>query len=166
MMRRILIAGTISLSVLSWTTDVRAGVYTDDLAKCMVKGSSEEDLNTLMQWLFAAMSVNPAIKSMTNVTAAQRETYSRSGATLLERLVLKDCHAEAVSAFKYEGAHALEGSFQILGGVAGRGLMSAPSTAAELQRFAKFLDEDKWKALGREAGITQPEAPAKPTPKS
>ncbi len=149
-------------AAMAFGTATTAGVYTDDLSRCLVKSSTQSDNTALMQWMFAAMSVNPAITSMTSVTPAQREKYDRSAAALIERLLLKDCRKETLEAVKYEGEKAIEASFSVLGQVAARGLMSDPGTMAGMQNLTTYLDKDKWIALGKEAGTAPSDAkPAK-----
>jgi hypothetical protein len=150
----------ISLAALAYSENAVAGLYSDDLSRCLVKSSSQEDNNTLMRWLFSAMAVNPAITSLTSITPAQHDAFNKAGAELFERLVLKDCRTEAVTAFRYEGADTLGTSFRVLGEVAGRGLMSEGAASKELGRVATYLHQDQWEALGKEAGTYQ--GPVKP----
>lgn len=133
-----------------------AGVYSDDLGKCLVASSSPKDQVVLMRWLFSAFSANPNLKPMVASTAEQREGYNKDAAVLLQRLLLEDCRKEAVAALKNEGASALESSFAILGQVAARGVMSDPAAQAEMGRMATFMDATKMEALAAEAGIGAP----------
>ena len=54
-----------------------AGPYGDDLARCLVRSTSPEDQTTLIQWMFAISSLNPAVKRLTSVTDAQRSDLNR-----------------------------------------------------------------------------------------
>jgi hypothetical protein len=138
-----------------------AGAYTDDLGKCLVRSSSEADRTVLMQWMFSALSANPAVSSLASISEAQREAFNKAAADLLERLVLRDCRQTATEAVKYEGPKALEASFSVLGEVAARGLMADPKAAAELQKLGGHLDHEAWAAFGKEAGMPGPATPAK-----
>ncbi|SRR5579883_2632699 len=80
-----------------------AGVYADDLTKCLVKSSNSEDHLIMIRWMFSAVTQHPALQSMSNVTPAQRDTYDKNMATLTERLVFGDCRKEALAGLKYEG---------------------------------------------------------------
>lgn len=152
-MNRKTIATLLLAASLGAATTARAGIYTDDLSRCLVASSSTEDNDVLMRWLFSAMTVNPAVKSLTTLSAEQRDTYSRQGAALVQRLVTGDCHKETVAALKYEGLAAFAESFRVLGGVAARGLMSEPTTQAQFSGFTRYFDQAKWNALGEEAGL-------------
>lgn len=133
-----------------------AGVYSDDFARCLVSAASPQDQTTLMQWMFAAVSTNPAFQSMVKLTDADRENYDKQVAGLFQRLVLKDCRAQAVTALKYEGETAMLTGFQTLGQVAGRSLMGSPAASAELAKVTKYLDISQFQALGKEAGEGAP----------
>ena len=44
-----------------------AGPFTDEMSRCIVKKTSESDKTLFIQWLFAAMSSHPGVKSMPNI---------------------------------------------------------------------------------------------------
>jgi hypothetical protein len=135
-----------------------AGVYADDLGKCLAESSSPQDRAALVQWMFSGLSMNPAVKPMTDLTPQQRDTYNREAASVFERLLVRDCHSQAVKALKYEGNTAFQGGFEVLGRVAATTMMSEPAAAAELQRFISYMDMSKVTGLLAEAGV--PTAPA------
>jgi hypothetical protein len=141
-----------------------AGVYSDDLSKCLVRSANAEDRASLMQWFFAALSTNPTVNSLSSVTNDQRLALGRKGAALIERLVMVDCHKETVEALKYEGTGVFETSFRVLGEVAARGLMSDPATQAEIGKLGSYVDKKKWSDLAKEAGVpTLAPAPGVPS---
>ena len=140
-----------------------AGVYTDDMTKCLVRSSSDADNKAFVQWVFAALSANPAVKPLTVVNEAQRAQYAKASVGIMERLLTQDCRKETVMALKVEGQSAIEGSFNVVGQVAFRSLLSDPATMAEFVRLGGYADKAKWEALAKEAGV--PSAPAAPPPK-
>jgi hypothetical protein len=139
-----------------------AGIYADDLTKCLVKNASEKDKVTFVRWFFAALSANPEVKDMVSLSPAQREQNNRNVAALFQRLVLSDCRSESANAIKYEGEASLQGSFGVLGEVASRDLMSHPDVMREMEQMATFVDEEKFRALMTEAGVPAQKAPAQP----
>jgi hypothetical protein len=149
----VLIAGLYS-SVAS------AGIYTDDLSKCLVKSANPDDQILLVQWMFSAFSLHPAVEPLVTLSPQQRDLLNRKSAELLQRLLLEDCRNETVAALKYEGPGAMEAGFKTLGEVAGRGLMTDPRVAQALQGLASYLDRDKLNELARAAGLLQQTAPA------
>lgn len=137
-----------------------AGVYSDDLAKCLVKAASPADVSVFMVWLFSAMTLQPDVAPYSSMTDAQRDAAAKKAAELLQRLMTEDCRKETVAAVKFEGPASIETGFNVFGQVAGRGLFSNPSVAAGMGRMQAYFDVSKLEALGREAGIApEPQKP-------
>ena len=151
------------LAVLSAAaTSAQAGVYTDDLTKCLVKSTSPTDQTDFVAWVYAALSEHPAVASYSTLTAPERDRLSKQVANLYLRLMTVDCRTETVTALKYEGNSAIEASFSVVGQVAFRNLMSDPKVAAGMQRMGSFVDTTKFTELAKEAGILTNEAATKP----
>jgi len=131
-----------------------AGVYTDDLSKCLVKFSSVADQSVLVQWMFVTLSLNPAVTPLSSITPKQRDMLNQQAAALYQRLSFNDCRNETIDALKYEGIGVMEASFSVLGQVAARGLMSDPKVTSGMQDFEAFFEKDKWIQLFRAAGLT------------
>ena len=134
-----------SLTVLSESAE--AGPYSDELAKCLVKSTTDADKNYLVKWLFAAAALHPAVKSIASVTDAERNELNKNAAKLFERLMTESCKSETQDALKYEGPTTLQASFEVLGQVAGRGLLSDPTVAKSMADFANYLDKQKFDKL-------------------
>jgi hypothetical protein len=132
----------------------QAGVYTDDLSKCLVKATSTNDRVVLVRWMFATLALHPAVRSFVSVPDAQRDTATKAAAGLFTRLLTADCRKESVNALKYEGVAAIGASFQVLGQVASRDLMSDPNVAKGMRQLGADIDSDqKLKDLLKDAGI-------------
>lgn len=144
-------AATAMLALCAPASFANAGIYTDDLAKCLVKSTSADDQTALVVWIYGGLSLHPAIKAYSNMTEAQHEEVLKRAGHLFERLLTADCRAEAVSALKYEGASAFENSFKVLGEVAMRNLMGDPHVGGGLD-IQKYVDMSKIEQLGKEAG--------------
>lgn len=142
------IAAAALTPALAW-----AGPYSDDLGKCLIASTSPSDHTVLVRWMFSAASANPDLKPLSKVTDADREVYNKAVVDLFQRLVFKDCRTETVAALKYEGPAAFQTSFQLLGQVAGRGLLSEPHSMAEITKLQGLFDKSQAEALAREAGI-------------
>ena len=131
-----------------------AGVYTDDLSKCLVKSTSTNDRVVLVRWMFATLSLHPAVRSFVSVPDQQRDDATKAAAGLFTRLLTADCRKESVNALKYEGATAIGASFQVLGQVASRDLMTDPNVSKGMQQLGADIDNDqKLKDLLKDAGI-------------
>jgi hypothetical protein len=120
-----------------------AGVYSDDLGKCLVTASSPQDKQQLVQWIFFAISLNPTIKPYANITPEQREATDKQIARVFEKLLGESCVNEAKAAMKYEGASAFSESFRLLGQVAGREMFSSAEVAAGTENFTNHIDVKK-----------------------
>jgi hypothetical protein len=132
----------------------QAGVYTDDLSKCLVKSTNTNDRVVLVQWMFAMLTLHPAVRSFVSVPDAQRDTATKTAAALFGRLLTADCRKESVNALKYEGVSAIGASFQVLGQVASRDLMTDPNVAKGMKQLGTDLDSDqKLKDLLKDAGV-------------
>ncbi|HEV2530597.1 hypothetical protein [Phenylobacterium sp.] len=155
-MKRMILMGALAAAIAA-PGIASAGVYTDDMTKCLVSSATPADNEALVKWVFAALSSHPAVKPMTTVTQAQREAYSRGAVKIMERLLLQDCRKQSIMAMKVEGSSAIETSFGVLGQVAFRGLMTDPGTMAQIAGLATYMDRPAWEALMKEAGL--PTAP-------
>ena len=87
----------------------QAGIYSDALGKCLVTKTSDQDKAAFVRWIFTSLSTSPTVKDVGNVSARQHDEIDLNTAHLVDRLILTDCHKEAVEAMKYEEAqrHAL-----------------------------------------------------------
>ena len=143
-MKRIAIFVGVALSLAGLPSDrAVAGVYSDELAKCLVRSTTDADKTYLMRWLFASMAVHPAVRSITSVSDAERTELNKNAAKLFERLITETCKTQTQEAVKYEGPATLQSSFEVLGQVAGRGLMSDPGVSKSMAEFANYLDKQK-----------------------
>jgi hypothetical protein len=137
-------------------TPASADIYADDLSRCLVRSTSAEDRIAFTQWMFSAMSTNPNVAGLANVTTEQRASYSRTTALLMQRLLLEDCRAETIAAIRYEGEATIATSFEVVGRVAMTELMNDPAVAAELNGLGDSLDEARWEELMAEISPGRP----------
>lgn len=130
-----------------------AGVFTDDLSRCIIGKTSDADKVELMRWMFSSVTRDPALASMTTLTQAERDKINKSTAQLYDRLILVDCRSAAIAAIKNEGIEALHESGKALGAAAATKMFSSPAGQAELEKYSDFMDKEGWQALGAEAGV-------------
>jgi len=124
-----------------------AGVYTDDLTRCLVEKSTPEDKTSLVQWIFVAMSRHPSVSSLTRITTDDMEKYNKVAGELFMRLLTETCVEPSKKAIKYEGAAAIQSAFQVLGQVAAGDLFQNPEVATVMGGLDKYLDAEKLKTL-------------------
>ena len=124
-----------------------AGIYTDDLARCLVENTSSADRATLVRWIFVALAHHPAVSSLTTLNPADVDDSNRDAGALFMRLVTESCAQPTRDAVRYEGPASIEQSFNTLGQVAGRDLMSHPDVGKVLAGLEAHLDKQKLEAL-------------------
>jgi len=144
------------LAVGVGATAGQAGLYQDDLSRCLGSAAKPEDRTMLLRWVFAAMASNPKIKDMSQVSADQAKSLSVNAAGLMQRLMLTDCHRQTVEAIKYEGAGAIQQAFGTLGQIAMADLMREDASNAYMSDLTNHLDKPQWEALMAEAGVKAP----------
>ncbi len=154
-MRRLITCAALA-GALAVPSLASAGVYADDMSKCLVRSTNEADQTQLVGWLFAAISSHPSVKPMTNLTDAQRDAAVQRAGSLMQRLMLVDCRKQTVDALKYEGTGSIGQAFGVLGQAAMRGLMSDPGVAEGMAGLGKAIDEAKFAEMLKEAGISSP----------
>ncbi|MFO1408279.1 MAG: hypothetical protein U1F08_12235 [Steroidobacteraceae bacterium] len=127
-------------------TGARAGVYADDLGKCLVSSTTEADRALMARWIFASMSLNKEIARYVNMSAEVREGLNRDTAALYMRLMTESCRTQTRDAAKYEGAAAISAGFGLLGQIAAQGLFADPAVTAGVAQLDKYYDPEKLKA--------------------
>lgn len=64
------------------TTPAMAGIYTDDLSRCLVDKTSTEDKSVLVQWIFVAMAQHPSVVPLTKITPADVDRDNKAAGEL------------------------------------------------------------------------------------
>ena len=131
-----------------------ASVFTDDLARCLVRATTSGDRQTIMRTIFFAAAANPALAGLTSISAEQRHEGLRAAAAIYDRLMLDDCRAETIEVLRNDGPASLELAFQTLGQLAAREMINSPEGAAVLNQLTGLMDTARLEAMAREAGIT------------
>ncbi len=126
---------------------LHAGPYADDLAKCLVSATTARDKTDLVRWIFANAALHPEVRSISAVTPEQRMDINRLNGALLERLLTDSCRRQLQDAVKYEGQRTIELSFQVLGQVAMRELMSDAAVGRGFAEMDRYVNAEKLKAV-------------------
>jgi hypothetical protein len=124
-----------------------AGPFADDMAKCLVNSTSAEDRTVLVKWMFGLITLHPDLTAMSSVSSKQREELSKNVGALFQRLLLESCRSQTKQALQNEGPETIQSAFQVLGQVATRGLFTDPHVMGGLKDLAKYVDDEKFKAL-------------------
>lgn len=150
MKSRFLAAAAAACALSALSSPASAGIYTDDLTRCLVRATTPEDKITLVHWIFSAMSASTHVAPLTTITDADREKSAQDMARLTERLVLVDCRREASEALRYEGAQAFPDSFGVLGETAMVQLMNDPAVNAAMARLNTYINDAKWASFAEQ----------------
>jgi hypothetical protein len=148
MKMKYVVASVIGLMAYSLTAN--AGLYTDDLSRCMVEKTSKEDRAALVRWMFVAAAAHPAVAPIAKVSTEQQDGANKAIGELFTRLLTGSCKEKAKSAIAYEGGAAIQMSFQVLGQVAGAELFQSPEVARVMAGLEKHVDKKKLDALGKQ----------------
>jgi hypothetical protein len=143
-------SAVVVLTWLSVPAAARASVFSDDLGKCMVESTSQADRNAMVRWMFASVAKHPAMKDVVAVSPEQIDAANKVMAELMMRLLTKDCREQAKAALRADGPVAMQGSFQLLGQVAGREMFTDPEVGKSIAGLSRHLDEAQLKALVQE----------------
>ena len=133
--------------VAGFTSMAHAGIYADDMSRCLVSHTSAKDKTDLVRWIFGVSALHPDLKDVASVSEPQREAMNRNIAKLLERLLTVSCRKQTEEAIRYEGGAAMQTSFQVLGQVAMQELMSNPVVSNGFAAYSKYLDKAKFDEL-------------------
>jgi len=139
----------VAVVLLAMMSPAMAGVYTDDLSRCLVEKSTPGDKSILVQWIFMAIAHHPSVASLAKVTPQDADALNKKAADLFMRLLTETCEDSTKKAVQYEGSVAIQQAFQVLGQVASRELMSAPEVAAIIGGLEKHLDPKKLESLAK-----------------
>lgn len=124
-----------------------AGLYTDDLSRCLVEKSTKEDKATLVNWVVAAITQHPSVAVVGKTSAADLEKVNTAAGALFMRLLTESCVEQTKKALKYEGPSAMQTSFGVLGQVATADIFGDANVQSVLSRLESHMDKKKLEAL-------------------
>ena len=148
-MRILVLLGVLFLGV---SVPSRAGVFGDDLTRCLVDSSTHDDRVQLVRWIVVAMAQHPLVASMSKVKVEQIDQSNKEVAALFMRLLTDTCKDKAKAAIKAEGAAAIQLSFQVLGQVAAGEIFADKAVVDVMSGVDKYIDNEKLKELGGGVG--------------
>ena len=124
-----------------------AGVYSDDLGKCIVERTSPEDKLLVVQAVYAAMSKHPEIVSFSRISRQDDAKFKKEFARIFTDLIVDSCRSEAKLAFRYEGEYAFQQAFELLGQVAMVELMQNPRVSNYFEQLGNEIDASKFEGV-------------------
>jgi hypothetical protein len=115
-----MVRALVAIALLS-ATPAMAGIYTDDLSRCLVE----------------------------KITPADVDRHNKAAGALLMRLLTESCVATSKKAVKYEGGAALQTSFSVLGQAAAGEIFANPDVLKIMGGLEQYLDKEKLEALSK-----------------
>lgn len=138
---------SITVVLISVCAPAMAGEYQDKLSTCLAQSATQDDKDALVRWIFVAMSAHPLTEDLAKIPVDQRESITRKGGAVFEKLMTESCGAETIGTIKYEGTEAFGLAFEVLGSSAMEGLMSHPNVDKVIAELASYVDESKLEKL-------------------
>src|SRR5690242_19661575 len=83
-----------SLLAAAMMSPARAGIYTDDLSKCLVNSTSDQQKSILVQWVFAIAARHPSVKPLSSVSDTKRDCLNKGVADLFTVLLTQTCRKD------------------------------------------------------------------------
>ena len=126
---------------------LNAGVFTNELIKCMVKNTNNKELKLLKTWIYFAFSQDEDLKKYSKISKKEEERVNKLMANYVTDLLTNRCKKEYNLAIKNDGTRAISDSFEYLGRIAGVQIMSNPNVVIFIQKFSNYIDLNKFKDI-------------------
>lgn len=120
-----------------------AGTHTDALSRCLVNSTSTQDKVNLMRWIMVSVAQHPNLKNNLTVNQTQLIILTKNTASIFERLLTVSCVKPMQQVLKYEGNAALRNSFETLGEVVTKDLISDPKVTQALGDYYQYINKNK-----------------------
>jgi hypothetical protein len=145
MMTREILVAAVALWSIGCGATARAQA-TDPLGICLATHANAQDRAALVRWVFAAMARSAAVRDMVEVSEAKRAEATRGAAAIVERLLTRDCRAEAVMKLR-TSPNTMQRSFTELGARATQDLLRDPAVIASFAGILQHVDMAAFGAL-------------------
>lgn len=125
----------------------RTSSYAETLATCLIHATTPADRKVALRWAFATMALDPAVASLSAVTAAQRDVINQQAGTLVTDLLVQSCSQPVQQALMFEGPPAVASAFELWGRWALTGVITEPHVAQGMGTLLQYLDMGKLMSL-------------------
>lgn len=142
---RAVVAASILLGASSISAN--AGIYTDDLSRCLVLGTNKDDRIILTRWMTYSFAQHPSSWGFVSSDVSKKERIDTDMGALVTTLLTVKCAKEVKDALRYDGEKSVEFAFQALGQIATVEIIENSQVKEVMMGFAKKLDLNKFKLL-------------------
>lgn len=125
------------------SNSANAGLFSDDLSRCLVQSTTDTDKVSLVKWIFTMASQHKEVRSLSNATKVDIDALNKQTATLFTRLIVDDCNTQTRAAMINEGPLSIQVAFQTLGQVASMQLFNDPEVNTAMEGIRKYIDNDR-----------------------
>ncbi len=120
------LAGLALTAGLLGAMPAHAGVYADDLGKCLSASVTADDRKVMVRVMYLSLILNPDVAAYSTVTSQERASIAKADGELKTRLLTVDCRKQAIAAVRHEGDGAMWGAFSVLGQLTFHDMFGAP----------------------------------------
>lgn len=141
-MRSILFSTIVIAVLLAITVQVNtvyAGVYSNQLTKCMVKSMDKQDKMQILRYMILICSQPPEVQDMVSISEEQERKILKNTAKLYSYLAIDSCKIFAKKALKYEGEKAFQKSFSMLGKIVLQQNLNTKRGQEMIKTFQKYM---------------------------
>ncbi|WP_348944214.1 hypothetical protein ABHF33_12215 [Chitinibacter sp. FCG-7] len=120
-----------------------AGPFGEDLQRCMINSTTEEEKSELVKMLFFAFSAHPTLADLQVDNPELKMQTEQNVAKILQRLLTMQCAKQARIALANEGMQGFQQGFEALGKAAAFSLNRDPNVHKALGGFMQYVDLTK-----------------------
>lgn len=129
--------------VMAIPTVTFANIYDDNLTRCVVESTTAKENQTLVQWMYMALSASPDIHQFSKLSTMDEKQINQNVALLFQSLLKDRCHKELELVTKYSDESGLDQAFRTLGQTAMLGIMKQPEVTNKIGEFLQYMKTDK-----------------------
>ena len=124
---------------LFFSANSQAGLYADELGKCMINNASELDKNNLIQWMFISMSKHPLNAKRVDKNDLYEQLISVSVGKLISDLTMNKCRKETELTKNVEGASGIVFAVGMLTSYAAQSMYENPDVKNYMDEADKYI---------------------------
>jgi hypothetical protein len=120
-----------------------AGIFTDDLSRCLVIKTTDDEKIRMVRWFIAALGQHTEIRDIVSINTDAIEQVNREMGNTVNVLFFERCSTEANTAIKNEGEQSIVDAFKVIGGVAARTAMQNDAVNEAVESYIPYVDMEK-----------------------
>lgn len=146
-MKTFLVSCVVLLSALVLSSSANAGVYGDDLTRCLVSSASAQDRLILARWVGVAIVQHQKVAPLARTSQKDLMGVSIAASDVAAELMGSVCFDQAMNALKYEGEASIDKSFEYLVGLAIEELMQDAEVRSAFAKFHSHFQQNLPKVI-------------------